>query len=163
MKKYAERLRDLTVIENDHGIRPAGPKNACFYCRSKIGQKHSYTCAIVEQEVECIAMFDKYDETVTFRITVPFFWKGEDIDYHFNESGWCADNLFAYVEEDAMGLLTAEGDKAQRVLESAYKKLVEKDGCLCNYTTIEFMKVIDKGPFIPKVNPHDEEEEEHDR
>jgi hypothetical protein len=149
----AERLRDLTVIENDDGIRPAGPKNACFYCKSKIGQKHSYTCAIVEQEVELVAMFDRYDETVTFRIPIPFFWKGEDIDHHFNQGMWCADNLFVYVRED---------EKAQRVLESAHEKLVKhRDGCLCNYTTIEFVKVIDKGPFIPKRNPHDEEEEEH--
>lgn len=147
-----ERLRDLTVIERDHGIRPAGPKNACFYCKSKIGQKHSYTCAIVEQEVECVAMFEKYDETVTFRATVPFFWKEDDIHYHFNESSWCSNNLEGYVRDD---------EAAARVLASAYDKLVKPGHCLCDVTTVEFVKVVDKGPFIPKRDPHDEEEEEH--
>jgi hypothetical protein len=32
------------VAPNDDGIRPAGPRDACFYCRQKVGQPHKPDC-----------------------------------------------------------------------------------------------------------------------
>jgi hypothetical protein len=152
----AERLRDLTVIENDDGIRPAGPKNACFYCKSKIGQKHSYTCAVVIQEIELVAIFKRFDKAARFRVTVPFHWKEDDILHHFNESGWCAENIIYYEERQK------PDEPSVARAASAMLGLKGKDQCLCGFVEVELSKVIDKGPYIEKYDPNDDpEDEEH--
>mgnify|MGYP001611261027 CR=1 FL=1 len=105
------------VVYNDDGIRPAGKPDECFYCRNKVGQSHSKNCVIVTKRI-------KLRYTIDVEINVPHFWTKETIEFHRNENGWCADNLISELEEFG-----------------------EEKGCLCNYTTAEYVETVDDKPF----------------
>lgn len=74
-----------TVVPNDSGIRPAGPADECLYCRSKIGDLHARDCVVVHKKVKV-----RYEYEID--IEVPYFWTKEDIEFHRNDSSWCASN-----------------------------------------------------------------------
>lgn len=48
-----EELPPLVAADDD-GIRPAGPPDACLYCRQKVGQRHQLTCVIWTRPVELL-------------------------------------------------------------------------------------------------------------
>lgn len=77
------------ITENDDGIRPAGKPDECFYCRKSVGSEHEDGCVITwkHKKVELVAK-------VEFTEEVPEHWTKEDIIFRFNESTWCASNLF---------------------------------------------------------------------
>lgn len=59
--------------------------------------------------------------TITLEAEVPDDWNEEMINFHFNESSWCADNLI-------------------NMLNNTIKKLDDKEDCLCRYTEIEYLR-----------------------
>jgi hypothetical protein len=74
------------VVEpDDDGIRPAGPNDACFYCRAKIGDTHGPECAIpirtvvVKMEIE-------------YTIDIPEHWDVDMLHFHRNDGSWCSNN-----------------------------------------------------------------------
>lgn len=97
------------IKKNDYGIRPAGKKDECFYCHSKIGEQHKKDCVIVCKKV-------KLKATIEFVLDVPNHWEKENILYHYNNGTWCSDNLLNYLEN---------------------WKDNHKNECLCRYTKIE--------------------------
>jgi hypothetical protein len=104
------------VLKNDEGIRPAGNPDECFYCKSKVGELHKKDCVIVTKIVKV-----KY--TFEIEICVPHSWDQDQINFHRNESSWCASN--------------------------AIDDLVEFDnkvGCLCPYFEAEYIEVVDNTP-----------------
>jgi hypothetical protein len=82
------------VVENDDGIRPAGNKDECFYCRRKIGQPHEEDCVIVTKKVKVRYSFE-------IEIDVPHFWDKDNIEFKLNDSSWCADNALEDLTEYA--------------------------------------------------------------
>lgn len=74
------------VAEDDDGIRPAGPPDACLYCRSKVGERHSAECVMVEKTVTI-------ELTVRMTTEVPRSWDATQVEFHFNDSNYCIDNL----------------------------------------------------------------------
>ena len=80
------------VIENDDGIRPAGEPDQCFLCSQKIGQPHSRDCVTITKVV-------KVRYTFEIEIEVPHSWSKENVEFHRNKSGWCADSAFDEIEE----------------------------------------------------------------
>ena len=80
------------VLANDDGIRPAGNTDECFYCRQKVGQPHKFDCVALHRMV-------KVRYTYEIEIEVPHFWDKEAIEFHRNESSWCADNGIGNIEE----------------------------------------------------------------
>lgn len=102
------------VTEDDDGIRPAGKPDECFYCKQKVGERHKSDCATVVKKV-------LLKVTVILEEEVPYHWGEEMINFRYNESSWCADNL-------------------RNMLDETIEKLNNKGGCLCPYTEIEYLR-----------------------
>jgi hypothetical protein len=112
------------VLEDDDGIRPAGRPDECFYCGQTTGHAHKDTCAVVTKKV-------KVEYTYEIEIEVPFHWTKYDIEFHRNESTWCANNSIEEIENGA-GL----GD------------------CLCSAHYCEYVSDVDAPPY--RRNKHGE-------
>jgi len=93
-----------------YGVSPAGKPDECFYCGEKVGSIHKPECVIrnrtVVLKVEIEIVMD-----------VPEFWDEEDINFHYNESSWCASNL-----------------------DIPLSRMEQHDECLCNYTKINYVR-----------------------
>ena len=74
----------LVTIES--GPRPAGKPDECFYCNVKLGGNHDDECPLVTKIVKIRA-------TVEFDYECPRHWNTNQINFHFQESSWCASNL----------------------------------------------------------------------
>lgn len=83
--------RENTWIVKQDDVRPARPDGTCFYCGVPVGGKHKYDCVIPQKSVIV-------DFTIRLPVLVPVFWDKEQIDFHYNESSWCADNLLSLIE-----------------------------------------------------------------
>jgi len=74
---------DWPVLE--HGIRPAGPPDRCFYCKAQLGEQHGAECVIRSRTVVVRAI-------VEYVIDVPESWTPHDIEFHRNDGSWCSSN-----------------------------------------------------------------------
>lgn len=94
----------------DYGIRPAGSDYECFYCGVKKGNQHKEGCVIrkrtvvVKMEIEIV-------------LDVPEDWDENFINFHKNESSWCASNII-----------------------SELQRMDEKTGCLCEFTEFKYLR-----------------------
>lgn len=80
------------VVPGDHGIRPAGPSDRCFYCNSAVGTPHGPECVCVVRNVA----FDVRVDGRPIGMWVdakPAHWTAEDCQRHANDSSWCKDNM----------------------------------------------------------------------
>lgn len=88
------------LVTVDHGPRPAGPADECFYCQQKIGTPHTEKCVMFEKTV-IVKM------TVSYPIKVPNHWGPEDVEFHRNNSSWCSGNaineLQQFIEDTGCG------------------------------------------------------------
>ena len=75
---------DWTVGE--YSVRPAGKPDECFYCNAKVGEQHKEDCVIRSRTV-------KVDFTIHMVMDVPECWDESNINFHYNDSSWCASNL----------------------------------------------------------------------
>ena len=118
------------VVENDDGIRPAGPPDECFYCQQKVGQPHGRECVIVTKRV-------KVRYTMEIEIVVPHDWDEHMIDFHRNDSSWCASNAVEDIKDyvDRMG----------------------EDECLCSKFKSEYLGVADDTPTRKIREPEEPE------
>ena len=106
------------VHERDDGIRPAGRPDECFYCKSKIGSRHAKDCVVVKKKVKIKYIFE-------IDVDVPHFWTKENIEFHRNESSWCAENALEEISIAA----NSEGYS-----------------CCCHIFEAEYLKDIDTNP-----------------
>jgi hypothetical protein len=127
---------DLRVTEDDDGIRPAGRRDECFYCHRKVGEVHKETCVMLHQEVECELMLhnDARDKFV-FRAIEPASWTQHDIEFFFNESSSCLDNVIRRIRHEDYERFMA-----------LYAQIPEGQ-CLCFRASVRLLRVIDPGPF----------------
>lgn len=77
------------IVEKD--TRPEGDIK-CFYCSQPVGKPHKDDCVIWTREV-VVRM------TVEYAIEVPHFWDKEMIEFHRNDSSWCANNALDELAE----------------------------------------------------------------
>lgn len=91
--------------------RPAGVAGECFYCRQLVGSPHSETCVLWTRKV--LVRFE-----ITMPVDTPHSWTEEDINFHFQDSSWCASNVVEMLQE----------------LENS-----TDNGCLCPYVTAEYV------------------------
>jgi len=82
----------LPVMSDDPGIRPAGKPDQCFYCGRKVGESHKQDCVILKRAV-------KVRYTFEIEIDMPFAWDAGMIDFHRNDSSWCASNAVGDIEK----------------------------------------------------------------
>jgi len=82
----------FNVLPDDYGIRPAGPRDACFYCQSKVGTPHASECVVIVRDVTYSVQFNG-EEVATYKTTDPSDWESETLYFHKNNSSWCASNI----------------------------------------------------------------------
>ena len=75
-----------TVIREHEA--PAGKPGECFYCGSGIGSEHQPECVCRKRSVVLRVV-------VEYAVLVPESWTPEQIEFHRNESSWCASNFLA--------------------------------------------------------------------
>jgi hypothetical protein len=87
----------IFINENDPGIRPAGKKDECFYCKMKVGDYHNIDCVILTKK-------NKYSILVDDKVVAkllwddPIAWDNDQCDFHKNEASWCVDNALPYIK-----------------------------------------------------------------
>lgn len=86
-----KRATPWTVEPDDDGIRPAGPSDACFYCSAKVGEIHHSDCVIRQRTVVLRFEFE-------YTVLIPEDWDQHMIEFHRNESSWCANNGLHEIE-----------------------------------------------------------------
>ena len=79
------------VLPDDDGIRPAGKPDECFYCNQKVGTSHLSDCVILDKKIKIAYTFE-------IEIEVPHSWKRSDVEFHRNDSSWCASNAIGEIE-----------------------------------------------------------------
>lgn len=57
----------------------------CLYCPSLLGKEHAQDCVVRNRTVIVRAVIE-------YIVKVPEAWSAHDIEFHRNESSWCADN-----------------------------------------------------------------------
>lgn len=62
-----------------------GHRTTCFYCGEPEGKPHKFKCVCNTRTIKVRYSWETERE-------VPAFWEDHTIDYHMNESSWCADN-----------------------------------------------------------------------
>jgi hypothetical protein len=116
-----QELSNIKVLSNDHGIRPAGRPDECFYCHQKVGSPHKLNCVCLHKRVKA-----RY--TYEIEVDIPYWWDDEMFEFYRNESSWCASNSL-------------------QELESFYDG---GEGCACDSFQAEFLGVVIEGPFRSK-------------
>ena len=92
----------------EDAIRPAGKPDRCFYCGRLLGENHRRKCVLVKRDIEIEAKF-------RIVVSVPAFWDKDLIEFHFNESSYCANNLIDKLKDNA------------------------KERCLCDRTEVVYL------------------------
>jgi hypothetical protein len=126
----------------DDGIRPAGPSDACFYCRQTVGTPHTRDCVIVQKTIE-LEVIARLPNDILFRgvwqLEVPYAWEPAQIEFAKNESTWCKSNL---LDERETGKVSWNDP-------TAWDKLLplDEDGaCLCSVLSFRVLRIVDPGP-----------------
>lgn len=96
----------------DHGIRPAGDQQKCFYCDAAKGAQHRMGCVIRERTVVVRTIVEHV-------ISVPEDWERPMIE--FTEGSSCSDNR-----------ITA--------LRDLVRRLDEAERCTCGMVSIEYVR-----------------------
>lgn len=135
MSKTVKMAEWPKVLPNDDGIRPAGPQDECLYCGSKVGELHSGECVCVSSLIE-LSVHANGKRVGTWRRYVPYWWTFENIEFHLNESSWCADN--------ALGEIVWTDEEAKTEAEA----MSTEDSCCCPLLSFEFESTVDAGPFV---------------
>jgi hypothetical protein len=103
-------------IVTEKAKRPASSVDKCFYCHRPVGGYHASSCVLIRRKVT-VRMTIEYD------VSVPARWGKEDIEFHRNDSSWCASNAMGELEK------------------------IDEDGCLCDKT--DFVYVGEAGgPYL---------------
>jgi hypothetical protein len=134
------------VLPNDDGIRPAGPPDACFYCRRLIGNPHGPECETVLVLVRYQVKMTRDYKVITavYEDTEPYFWGDYDGNFYRNESSWCTGNALIKWSD---GTESGTDEYYFRAGSSCHNE------CLCD-TDIEFYgrEVLDPRPHIQLRN-----------
>ena len=95
MAPKADKLPDRELsnfIVTQKATRPAGNRTNCFYCNQPIGNKHLTSCVLINQMIRC-------EFTITIDIPWPAEWSEDNVNYKLNNSGWCLDNIYKYIDD----------------------------------------------------------------
>ena len=100
------------LVTDDNGPRPAGEPSECFYCHQPVGEAHADDCVCRKRTVVVRA-------TIDITVPVPESWDVDAIEFHRNESSWCAGNV-------VNDLNRCDRDEAQ--------------GCLCSVANFDYIR-----------------------
>lgn len=123
---------DWTVQPDDHGIRPAGQPDRCFYCGRAVGQTHREDCVIRDRTIVCRLSFE-------YTVRIPEDWTPERFEEHRNEGTWCMNNAMHELD----GVLRR---RAAGVLSEALPAIDQVD--LCYHARVEFVREADEADQV---------------
>lgn len=106
-----------SFIVTEKAMRPASPLRRCFYCLQDVGAEHKAECVLIKRKA-------KVRVTIEYEVSEPASWDGRMIEFHRNESSWCAGNLIDELD-----------------------RLNEQNGCLCPVAVFEFIEHVGE-PFM---------------
>lgn len=101
-------------IVTREAMRPASTAKECFYCHQAVGEIHEADCVMVRRLVRLRA-------TIEYVKEVPADWDASRIEFRYNESTWCADNIVHDIKEWIEAREAAEY------------------GCLCQHVDVEYV------------------------
>ena len=110
-------LPDTFLVTPENGPRPFGSPDKCFYCGQPVGTEHKDGCVCREKLIMLRI-------TMTIPVVVPASWDNETIDFKYNDSSWCGDNII----DDLQRYYSARTDEAP---------------CLCGSATFEYVRDAD--------------------
>lgn len=79
-------------IVGTRGIRPAGPPDKCLYCGGQVGAEHLVDCTIRQRTIVARVSVD-------ILLVEPESWTVDDLEFRWNESSSCANNLLERIRE----------------------------------------------------------------
>ena len=90
----SNRLADNVVTLDDtrSGGGGAGVPEKCFYCAGQFGEEHESHCVCIRRPV-------KIRWTIEFIVPVVRGWSRDQIEFHYNESSSCKNNLLSAITE----------------------------------------------------------------
>lgn len=106
-------MKRETWIVGPTSVRPNGAPDECFYCRAKFGTPHRERCSIRCRTVVV-------EHTFTLVHSLPEDWDAEMIEFHFNESSSCSNNVV-------------------EALAAAIERLGD-EGCACSFHAATFLR-----------------------
>lgn len=92
-------------------VRPARPDGTCFYCRQPLGSVHEVGCVLRKKTVVI-------EFTGRVIVSVPQDWNGGAVEFQYNDSSLCLDNLF----------------------EAISNALGDEKPCMCNWAEVKFVR-----------------------
>lgn len=121
------------VLPDDHGIRPAGRPDECFYCQRRVGQNHAADCAVIVRDVAYGVWHAIEGHRLgTWKTEEPAHWDDDLGEFHKNESSWCASNMID--DERYSGLPLPQAER--------------EDDCICGLVRFE---CIERGDEIRRA------------
>lgn len=94
-------LQHTNTVTAENGPRPAGKPDQCFYCGQPLGAEHANDCV-------CRVKVVMVEVTMQIPRVVPASWPPGIVNFHLNDSSWCADNI----GNDLERYLAAKSDDA---------------------------------------------------
>lgn len=115
------------LVTEKNGPCRAGKPDECFYCKAPIGSDHAEQCILRRRTVMVRIYID-------YPIAVPESWSEDDINFHRNESSWCANNALKEIVK------LFHDDEATQ--------------CLCPHATTEYIGEAnaEQDAMIPRVD-----------
>lgn len=84
------------VTAGDTRSKGRGTPDKCFYCSGLIGKEHDVECVCIDRPV-------KMRFVLELVIAVPRSWTQDEINFRYQESSWCADNLLSQIKRHTAG------------------------------------------------------------
>lgn len=84
------------IVGPEHEM-PARRDGTCFWCQTIIGMEHRPDCVVRKRTVIVELKFTVVKE-------VPEDWTKQDIEFHMNDSSWCASNAISALERKYGGM-----------------------------------------------------------
>lgn len=78
--------KETHTVTSENGPCPAGKPTECLYCHELLGEQHKSDCVGRQRTVVI-------EYRITVAIAVAADWSPDQINFHRNESSWCASNL----------------------------------------------------------------------
>jgi len=79
-------LQQTNMVTENNGPRASGKLDCCFYCGQIVGEEHKADCV-------CRLKVVMVEVSMTIPRVVPADWDESMVNFHLNESSWCADNI----------------------------------------------------------------------
>ena len=79
-------MQHTNMVTKDNGLRASGKLDCCFYCGQIVGEEHKADCV-------CRLKVVMVEVSMTIPRVVPADWDESMVNFHLNESSWCADNI----------------------------------------------------------------------